>query len=243
MPAARSKAYRKLLHEATQSIKYDFVLMHSTNADEEAPQVIGGASADLGAPDSLRTIEDAVQVCRLCKLSQTRTRPVAGEGVEKPLVMVIGEAPGAQEDKAGRPFVGPAGQYLDKWLHSISLSRTENVFITNTVKCRPPNNRDPEAEEYAACNAYLMRQVLLLEPQCILALGRIAARLLIGKDERDSLASMRRSVHSYGNIPVFVTYHPSAVLRNDSLRRPVWEDLQGLKRYLDEQTGTGTARA
>ena len=166
---------------------------------------------------------------------------VAGEGVAHPLVMVIGEAPGAQEDTQGRPFVGPAGQYLDTWLASIQLSRNENVFIANTVKCRPPNNRDPQNEEYSTCSVYLMRQLALLQPKCILALGRIAARLLLEKDESSSLASMRRTMHSYGSTPVFVTYHPSAVLRNQSLRRPVWDDLQMLKSYLDENKKSTTA--
>lgn len=230
-----AEEYRRLLHDAREHIHYGFVLTRIEDAQYEESNAAKNCADDVSF-DSLQSIDDAVQICRLCKLSEKRTRSVAGEGVETPLVMVVGEAPGAQEDREGRPFVGAAGQYLDKWLASIALSRAKNVFITNTVKCRPPNNRDPKAEEYAACSVYLMSQVALLKPQCILALGRIAARLLIGKDERDSLASMRRGTHVYESIPVFVTYHPSAVLRNPSLRRPVWEDLQGLKRYLDQKS-------
>ncbi len=226
--------YRGLLHDTIESIRYGFILRSSEEAKCEESNIAENTYSDEHAFDSLQSVEDAVQICRLCSLAEKRTNPVAGEGVEKPLVMIIGEAPGAQEDKTGRPFVGAAGQYLDKWLASIKLSRTKNVFITNTVKCRPPNNRDPRVEEYDACNAYLMNQVVLLNPQCILALGRIAAHLLIGNGEQKSLASMRKGTHVYQSIPVFITYHPSAVLRNPSLRRPVWEDLQALKCHLDQ---------
>lgn len=238
--------YNAILEHSIDYLKYGFILPHgslSKNAedgfDNIAQQKYKNASvqqiqSDKNSSDSLDSIADAISVCHLCKLHSQRTKTVSGEGVSRPLVMVVGEAPGEQEDLQGRPFIGAAGQYLDKWLDSIQLSRMKNVFITNTVKCRPPNNRDPQNDEYSACSVYLIKQTALLHPVCILAVGRIAANLLLGATEKRTLASMRNKVHAYANIPVFVTYHPSAVLRNPSLRRSVWDDLQTIRRYLDE---------
>lgn len=201
---------------------------HQPNKSTATPQ-----HAQPASHDSLERIRDEVHVCCACALSEKRTHAVAGEGASNPRVLVVGEAPGFNEDAQGRPFVGNAGQYLDKWLAAIGLSRAQNVYITNTVKCRPPGNRDPREEEYGACSAYLIRQIALLRPACIFAVGRIAARLLLGRDENSPLSAMRGRAHSYANIPVFVTYHPSAVLRNPSLRALVWSDLQVLKKHLD----------
>jgi uracil-DNA glycosylase len=184
-------------------------------------------------PTRLKEIEQAVSSCENCDLCMRRGRTVPGEGVLDPLVMLIGEGPGAEEDRSGRPFVGRAGQYLDKWLESIDLGREKNVFITNIVKCRPPGNRDPLPEEKAQCVPFLQEQIEIIRPRSILALGRIAAQFLAGTTE--GISRMRGNVYSYGSIPLVATYHPSAVLRNENLRRPVWEDLKLLRSVLDNE--------
>ncbi|HET6450866.1 MAG TPA: uracil-DNA glycosylase [Spirochaetia bacterium] len=164
-----------------------------------------------------------------CGLAANRTHTVPGEGSSHAEVMFVGEGPGAEEDRTGRPFVGAAGQYLDKWLKSIDLARAD-CYIANCVKCRPPQNREPHPEEIAACLPYLERQIASIKPRVICCLGRIAAQTLLGTTA--SLGSLRGKVHDRRGIPVFVTYHPSAVLRDQSLRKPVWDDLKELKKLL-----------
>jgi DNA polymerase len=151
-------------------------------------------------------------------------------GVINAKVMLIGEGPGEWEDKLGEPFVGKAGKFLDAWLHSISLSRDENIFITNVVKCRPPHNRNPKAQEVASCEKYLDKQIALVKPEAILCLGKVAANHLLQRDA--TLHSMRGTFHQYQSIPLVVTYHPAAVLRNMDLRRDVWNDLKMLASFL-----------
>ncbi len=162
-----------------------------------------------------------------------RTTAVPGEGALDPPVLFVGEGPGADEDRTGRPFVGAAGQYLDSWLKAIELPR-QQCFIANCVKCRPPQNREPHPDEIGACLPYLERQIALLRPRLICCLGRIAAQTLLGTTA--SLGQLRGRVHQRGGIPVVVTYHPSAVLRDKAtLRKPVWEDLKLLKGLLDHR--------
>lgn len=190
--------------------------------------------APLGIEERKRALEDLgkiIQQCTRCRLSQGRTHTVPGMGVLDPLVMVIGEGPGAEEDKQGFPFVGAAGQFLDKWLAAIGLSRNTNVYIANMVKCRPPGNRDPQEDEVESCFPYLARQVELIKPMAILAVGRIAAQHLLQTTK--GIGSLRGTVHRWKGIPLVATYHPSAVLRDMSLKRPVWEDLKRLKAILD----------
>jgi DNA polymerase len=184
--------------------------------------------------DNLAQIAADIRSCAACALRETRTNAVPGEGAERPLVMVIGEGPGADEDATGRPFVGRAGQLLDKMLDSIGLSRTSNCFIANTVKCRPPNNRDPLPGETAACVPFLERQARLLQPRIILCAGRIAAQTLLKTDEAvGRLRGRFTSVTVADNaVPLLVTYHPSALLRNEELKRPAWEDLKMLRAAL-----------
>ena len=188
--------------------------------------------------DSLDAVAKDVAACRQCGLCEGRTRTVPGEGVARPLVLVIGEGPGFDEDRSGRPFVGRAGEYLDRWLEAIGLRRTENCFITNVVKCRPPHNRDPVGEESNACLPFLQRQMRLLKPRAILTVGRVAGQLLT--ERTDTMAALRLARHSYRipglahAVPLVATYHPSGVLRNQSLRRAVWDDLRGLKNLLAE---------
>ncbi len=176
-------------------------------------------------------ITDALS-CKRCTLCSTRTNVVFGEGCsDRPTVMVIGEGPGETEDNTGRPFVGKAGAFLDKWLKAINLDRNSNTYITNIVKCRPPQNRDPLPEEKTACLAFLKQQIALIQPQTILCLGRPASSLMTGQEDA-SMGSLRGRFFFFDGIPMICTYHPAAVLRDLSLKRPVWEDLQKLARYL-----------
>jgi len=195
-------------------------------------------SIDTGA-ESLEKIAGEIRACYNCSLGKTRTNAAPGEGVLQPLVLVIGEGPGADEDAQGRPFVGRAGQLLDKMLASINLSRNTNCFIANVVKCRPPNNRDPYPEETASCAHFLERQITLLKPKFILIAGRIAMQTLlkttdaIGK-RRGKITELTVGGAAY---PLLITYHPAALLRNEELKRPAWEDLKLLRSKLDEIKG------
>jgi len=185
--------------------------------------------------DSIEKIAAEIRACCLCPLGETRTNAAPGEGVLQPLVMVIGEGPGAEEDAQGRPFVGKAGQLLDKMLASINLSRTSNCFIANVVKCRPPENRDPHPEETAACARFLERQISLLRPKFILIAGRIAAQTLLKTSEgigklRGKFTEIEVDGKTY---PLLVTYHPAALLRNEDYKRPAWEDLKLLRSKID----------
>jgi uracil-DNA glycosylase len=181
---------------------------------------------------SMQALISEALSCKRCDLCSTRKNVVFGEGcADRPTVMVIGEGPGEVEDNTGRPFVGPAGNYLDKWLKAIGLDRSNNVYITNLVKCRPPMNRDPRPEEKSSCLAFLKQQIDLIQPQSILCLGRPASSLMTGQMDAP-IGSLRGRFFFYDGIPMMCTYHPAAVLRDLSLKRPVWEDLKKLARYL-----------
>jgi len=173
----------------------------------------------------LTELQMYVSDCRACELHKTRKQTVFGTGHQKADWLIIGEAPGADEDRQGEPFVGRAGQLLTQMLRAIGLAR-EEVFIANILKCRPPNNRDPEVDEVAACQAYLHRQIELLEPKIILALGRIAAQSLLNSDR--PIGKMRGKLYHLekDNIPLVVTYHPAYLLRSPKEKRKVWEDLK-----------------
>lgn len=171
-------------------------------------------------------------VCTRCNLCTTRTKVVWGSGTPHTKVMVIGEAPGYHEDQQGEAFVGRAGQLLTKILEAIGFGRDE-VFITNVLKCRPPENADPQPHQVAECEPYLMRQITLIDPAVILTLGRHAARTLLRNDS--SMGSLRGRVHRYEGVPLVATYHPAALLRNPSLKRPTWEDVQLLRKIYDEE--------
>ena len=171
-------------------------------------------------------LQEEVRVCTRCALHQTRTQAVFGVGNPEADWMVIGEAPGAEEDRRGEPFVGRAGQLLDAMLRAIGLSRETNVYIANILKSRPPGNRDPRPEEIAACLPYLHRQIALVRPRLLLAVGRIAAQNLLQTDL--PLGRLRGRVHPYGelNVPLVVTYHPAYLLRSPADKRKAWEDLK-----------------
>jgi uracil-DNA glycosylase len=171
-------------------------------------------------------LADDVARCTRCDLYRTRTRPVLGVGDRHAQWLVVGEAPGAEEDRRGEPFVGAAGQLLDAMLRAIGLSRDRNVYIANILKSRPPGNRDPAPAEVAACLPYLERQIELIRPRLILAVGRIAMQNLLGTDI--SLGRMRGKVHEFGGLktPLIVTYHPAYLLRKPEDKRKAWEDLK-----------------
>jgi DNA polymerase len=208
-----------------------------------APPAVAKSVAAQPDGDSLEGIAADIRSCRACPLGAGRTHAVPGEGAENPLVMVVGEGPGQDEDRTGRPFVGPAGQLLDKMLASIGLRREENCFIANVVKCRPPGNRDPEPGELYSCASYLDRQIRCLKPRAILCVGRISGNSLLGNIERQPIGSLRGRffdcfVQGLGSIPLIATYHPSALLRNEEWKRPAWEDLKMLRVRIDELKGS-----
>ena len=170
--------------------------------------------------------------CTRCGLARTRNNVVPGMGVEHPEVLVIGEGPGHDEDMQGLPFVGKAGVLLDRMLAAIGLDRKTNCYIANIVKCRPPENRNPMPDEQASCFSFLEAQIHILKPKLILCMGKIAIEKLTGQTV--SINAQHGEFFEYNGIPVMPTYHPSALLRNEELKRPAWEDLKKFKRRLDE---------
>ncbi|HEU4565588.1 MAG TPA: uracil-DNA glycosylase [Gemmatimonadaceae bacterium] len=208
-----------------------------TGAAGAAPQgiVVGESGTGLfGGPlsqvDSIAGIAEMVAKCTRCPLYATALNPVPGEGSPTAQLMCVGEAPGATEDETGRPFVGAAGQLLTKILAAIDLRR-EDVFIANVLKHRPPGNRNPRPEEVDACRPYLVRQVELIQPKVIIAFGTFAAQTLL--ETKLAIGKLRGQVHRYHGIPLVVTYHPAALLRNPAWKRPTWEDVQLARRILD----------
>jgi DNA polymerase len=183
--------------------------------------------------NSLEEIAKKVQKCTRCPLYETATQGVPGEGNPKAKLVCVGEAPGAKEDETGRPFVGQAGQLLNKILAAIDLTR-EDVFICNVLKHRPPGNRNPRPEEVEACSPYLIRQLELIKPKVIVAFGTFAAQTLL--NSKTPIGQLRGLMHKYHGIPLVVTYHPAALLRNPAWKRPTWEDVKLARRILDSST-------
>lgn len=179
---------------------------------------------------AIESISRKISGCRRCRLCEGRRNVVPGMGVESPLVLVIGEGPGAEEDAQGKPFVGPAGQLLDKMLGAISLSRDRNCYIANIVKCRPPQNRNPLPEEAAACRPFLDAQIAALRPRAILCAGSVAVKNLLGTN--DGVMRLHGKVLDFNGIPVVTTWHPSALLRAPENKRPAWEDLKVFRSVL-----------
>ncbi len=186
--------------------------------------------ADLGSLgyDALKA---AAEACQRCRLARTRTNVVFSDGNPNARLMVVGEAPGHHEDRTGAPFVGQAGKLLDLLLASVDLSRRESAYICNVLKCRPPGNRDPMADEIELCAPYLRAQIALVAPEVILAVGTFAAQLLTGA--KRPLGRLRGTVFSYEGVPLVVTYHPAALLRNPGWTRSTWDDLQLLRQVMD----------
>ena len=179
--------------------------------------------------DDIYNYKNKICDCIKCPLGKTRTNLVFGSGNPKSGIMIIGEAPGEKEDEIGEPFVGKSGKMLDRILSALQLKRDSDVYITNVVKCRPANNRDPLPSEVEKCEPHLKKQINIIKPKIIVALGRVAGKTLLKVDA--TLKDMRGRLFEYHNIPLFVTYHPAALLRNPNLKPNAWEDFQVLKNF------------
>lgn len=193
----------------------------TATANPPAARGVSVSGLDIGGMD-WDTLAQTVSSCTRCDLHQTRTQTVFGVGPRNTQWLFVGEAPGAEEDRQGEPFVGPAGQLLNAMLFALGLKRNE-VYIANVLKCRPPNNRDPLPQEVACCEPFLLRQIELLQPRVIVALGRHAAHSLLKSDL--PLGKLRANQHAYHGIPLVATYHPAYLLRTPSDKRKAWEDL------------------
>lgn len=209
--------------------------MKGAPAIPAAGLVVPAPPKDLFTTDPLAALDlDAiatlVRACRKCQLCKHRANAVPGEGPADTRLVVVGEGPGATEDETGRPFVGRAGELLTEILAAIELPR-ERVYICNVVKCRPPENRKPLPDEIAACVPYLYRQIDVIRPAVVLAMGATAAETLL--TTRQSLSSLRERVHDFRGIPLIVTYHPAALLRNPHWKKPTWDDVRIARRLLD----------
>ena len=179
--------------------------------------------------DSLAKIASEVSECRLCPLCRTRTKTVPGVGNPRARLMFVGEAPGADEDRQGEPFVGKAGQLLTRMIAAMGLKR-EDVFIANVLKCRPPDNRTPLPAEVEKCEPYLLRQIDMIRPEVICSLGAVASSTLLKTET--SISKLRGKFHSYHDVPLMPTFHPSYLLRNPAAKKDVWEDLQMVMKRL-----------
>jgi len=182
-------------------------------------------------PTGLSDFYHEIKNCKKCHLYRTRTNFVFGVGNPEANLMLIGEAPGKEEDLQGEPFVGAAGKLLDRMLAAINFKR-EDVFIANILKCRPPENRDPRPDEIETCKPYLLEQIKLIQPKIICALGRISAQVLL--QTKSALGQLRGEFHDFNGIKFLVTYHPAALLRYQQYKRPAWEDLKLLRKEYDK---------
>jgi uracil-DNA glycosylase len=189
-------------------------------------------SSDARAQSSLQVLQSEAAVCTRCRLHEGRSTVVFGEGNPNADVMVVGEAPGQEEDRTGRPFVGQGGKLLDLLLMTAGFPRA-SVYICNTLKCRPPNNRNPLPDEMEHCSSYLHGQIDAVAPRALIAVGKFAAQALLNSEE--SIGRLRGQVHSYRGIPLIVTYHPAYILRSPQQGRVAWQDFQLLRQVLDEQ--------
>lgn len=206
-----------------------------TEADGLSAQV-SAMTEPWASTTTLEALDQMICSCQKCPLGKTRTKFVFGVGDPKADIVVIGEAPGADEDAQGEPFVGAAGQLLNKILAAIDLGR-DDVYICNILKCRPPGNRTPERSEVEQCEPYLIKQLDLIRPRYILALGLTAATTLLNRKAK--MSELRGTVHDYHGVGVIVTYHPAALLRNPQWKRSTWEDVQLLRRLYDDARSNG----
>jgi DNA polymerase len=196
----------------------------------ELPEKVSSSFPEKVSSPGWVELKQAVPACTACSLHKSRTQTVFGVGDENADWMLVGEAPGAEEDRLGEPFVGQAGRLLDNMLAAIDLKRGENVYIANVLKCRPPANRNPTPEEVAKCSPHLVRQIELIQPKLILAMGRFAVQALLDTDA--SIASLRGRVHRYAGVPLVVTYHPAYLLRTLPDKAKAWADLVFAKKTI-----------
>ena len=245
--APESGDWRETLKPPTVNKRYEFPRPADVQEIESKPasvpgfekgMVAGAKRSELfdevvGNLETLEAVAEKVSECTRCPLYATATNHVPGEGNPKAQLVVVGEAPGEREDSLGRPFVGPSGELLTKILAAIDLAR-EDVFICNVLKHRPPGNRNPRPEEVEACSPYLIKQLELIQPKVIVAFGTFAAQTLL--DTKTPIGKLRGLVHRYHGIPLVVTYHPAALLRNPAWKRPTWDDVKLARRILDSPT-------
>lgn len=231
---ATSENWRDVLRDAGAS-------PHAAPDDAPRPTTLSPSGLNVGKADrelfgalanlaSLDDVAQAIATCTRCPLYSTAKNPVPGVGNPNAQLMIVGEAPGQTEDETGLPFVGAAGQLLTKILGAVDLKR-EDVFICNVLKHRPPGNRNPMPDEVTACSPFLFRQFDLIRPKAILALGTFAAQTLL--ETKLAIGKLRGQIHRFHGVPLVVTYHPAALLRNPSWKRPTWEDVQLVRRILD----------
>ncbi len=197
--------------------------------DEEPVATVGQAQQGVLTPNTLAELEAGLSGCSLCSLSKQRKNIVFGAGNPQARLVLVGEAPGHEEDEKGYPFIGEAGKLLDKILLAMNLSR-EDVYICNVLKCHPPGNRDPQADEIAACEPFLKQQLALIQPELIVTLGRFAAQELLKTTK--PIGKLRGQWHEYEGIPLMPTFHPAYLLRNPAGKRPVWEDMKQVMQRL-----------
>ncbi|WP_028455077.1 uracil-DNA glycosylase [Chitinilyticum litopenaei] len=235
-PIARTA--QKLLEQVTRAANPLLQQRHQQTLQQAARTADGAPADERGARIAMldwQALQDEVAGCRACGLCEQRTQTVFGVGQTRPEVVVVGEAPGAEEDRQGEPFVGAAGQLLDNMLKAVRLSRREQVYIANVLKCRPPGNRNPAPAEVTQCSVFLDRQLTLLQPQVIFAVGRFAISHLLGSDA--PVSALRGKVHEWRGIPVIVSYHPAYLLRNLPDKSKAWSDLLLLENTLAQKRG------
>jgi uracil-DNA glycosylase len=201
----------------------------AVSAPVAAPVPIAPPVVTTGENAELSALAATVAACTRCRLAEGRTQVVFGSGNPAAELMFVGEGPGAEEDRQGLPFVGAAGELLTRIIQAIEMTR-DDVYIANVVKCRPPGNRDPQPDEVAACRGYLDKQIALVRPRILVALGKVAALALLGNDA--PIGRLRGQWFQVQGIPTMVTYHPAALLRNPALKRPTWEDMQQVRDLL-----------
>ena len=242
MSANAFKEFQKIVNDVTLYLKHQRTLGMEVLAQEDAQEmlkVLDGLEENLSpkkktfdcTPGTLDTVREELGECIRCSLSSSRKNIVFGKGNHHASLVFVGEAPGGDEDVAGEPFVGEAGQLLTRIIQSIKLRR-EDVYICNVIKCRPPKNRDPKSEEIEACFPFLKKQLEVIRPRFICALGKFAAQTLLETTER--ISKLRGKLYEFNHIKVVPTFHPASLLRNPEWKREVWQDMQLIQKLLED---------
>ena len=214
------------LYQQSKLFGKELFSQHSNQYDKSL--TLSNKTQDLS--DEITEFYKSISLCKKCSLGHTRNKFVFGNGDPNTDLILVGEAPGEEEDFKGEPFVGRAGKLLNKILAAIDKNRSDGVFISNVLKCRPPNNRDPLLSEIDKCEPYLIKQVEIIKPKLIVALGKISGNTLLKTNT--SLKEMRKTMHNYFGTPLKVTYHPAALLRNPNLKKDAWQDFQLIRDFL-----------
>lgn len=232
MPEQLLQELRETLAASRSQFEYLRDIGEFEVAAAAAQGLAGSENSPKSADESLEDVRQDLGDCQRCHLAQSRTELVFGVGNPNARLLLVGEAPGREEDLKGEPFVGEAGQLLDRILLAMGLSR-QDVYICNVLKCRPPNNRDPLPDEVATCEAFLMRQVAAINPEVIVALGRFAVQSLLRS--KAPIGRLRGEWHRYQGVPLMPTYHPAYLLRNPQGKREVWEDMKAVRKLLQAE--------